>query len=217
MDDKGLPVRRGEARLPTRYGAFLVRSYLDRDGSEPLVIIAGDVAGKRDVPVRVHSACLTSESLGSLRCDCREQLEFALNYVAGHGGAVVYLHQEGRGIGLGRKIMAYALQELGHDTIDANSLLNLPADARTYEAAAFILRDLEIKSIRLISNNPDKIRALRRLGIEITGRIPVVIPANEHSSCYLQTKFTRMGHLPDSEPERNGHRQAAVAPERGSG
>lgn len=186
---------RPETTLPTKYGNFLVRMYQDPDGSEPLAIISGTVRGKEALPVRVHSACFTSESLGSLRCDCREQLEFALRYIAADGGIVIYLHQEGRGIGLAQKIRAYALQEKGYDTVDANGLLNLPHDARTYEMAAYILRDLGVGSIRLISNNPQKIEALQRLGIVVTGRIPAIIPANEHSAFYLHTKVKKMGHI----------------------
>lgn len=186
---------RPETTLPTKYGNFLVRMYQDADGSEPLAIISGEVRGREALPVRVHSACLTSESLGSLRCDCREQLELALKYIAPDGGIVIYLHQEGRGIGLAQKIRAYALQEKGHDTVDANCLLSLPNDARTYEIAAYILRDLGVRSIRLISNSPQKIEALQRLGIVVSGRIPAVIPANEHSAFYLHTKIMKMGHM----------------------
>jgi GTP cyclohydrolase II len=184
-----------EGMLPTRFGQFVLRAYQARDGSEPLAIISGDVSGKEDLPVRVHSACFTAENVGSLRCDCREQLEFAMEYVAREGGVIIYLHQEGRGIGLARKIQAYALQEQGHDTVEANSILGLPADARTYEDAASILRDLDVRSIRLITNNPRKIASLTELGVVVTGRISVVIPANHHSATYLQTKFTRMGHI----------------------
>lgn len=192
---------RPETRLPTKYGNFLVRMYQDPDGSEPLAIISGRVKGKENLPVRVHSACFTSESLGSLRCDCREQLEFALRYIAANGGIVIYLHQEGRGIGLAQKIRAYALQEKGYDTVDANGMLNLPHDARTYETAASILRDLGVASIRLISNNPHKIEALQRLGTVVSGRIPVVVPATEHSAFYLHTKVTKMGHIFSTENE----------------
>jgi GTP cyclohydrolase II len=183
--------------LETRFGPFVLRAYRARDGSEPLAIISGDVSGKEDLPVRVHSACFTGESVGSLRCDCREQLEFAMEYVAREGGMIIYLHQEGRGIGLARKIQAYALQEQGYDTVEANSILGLPADARTYEEAASILRDLDVRSIRLITNNPGKIASLTELGVVVAGRISVVIPPNHHSAPYLQTKFARMGHILD--------------------
>jgi GTP cyclohydrolase II len=184
-----------QAKLPTELGLFDLRVYRATDGSEPLAIVSGDVHGRERLPVRVHSACFTSENLGSLRCDCRDQLDFAMAYIAREGGVVIYLHQEGRGIGLAQKIRAYALQESGHDTLEANGLLGLPADARTYEAAASILRDLGIRSVELITNNPDKIEALICLGIDVTGRIPVVIPPNHHSAPYLETKFTRMRHI----------------------
>jgi len=181
--------------LETRFGRFTLCAYQASDGSEPIAMISGEVRGGEHVAVRVHSACFTAENIGSLRCDCREQLDFAMAYVAREGGVVVYLHQEGRGIGLARKIQAYALQEQGHDTVDANSLLGLPEDARTYEDAALILEDLGVRSIRLITNNPRKIASLKALGVAVTGRIPAVIPANHHSESYLRTKFTRMGHI----------------------
>jgi GTP cyclohydrolase II len=184
-----------QAQLPTKLGLFQLHVYRAADGSEPVAVISGDVRGRERLPVRVHSACFTSENLGSLRCDCRDQLDFALAYIAREGGVVIYLHQEGRGIGLAQKIRAYALQESGHDTLEANCLLGLPADARTYESAASILRDLGVRSVELITNNPDKIESLICLGIDITGRIPVVIPANHFSAPYLETKFTRMRHI----------------------
>src|SRR5262249_36048795 len=160
-----------------------------------IAILSGKVAGAEDLPVRVHSACFTSENVGSLRCDCREQLDFSMELIAREGGAGIYLHQEGRGIGLARKIEAYALQEQGHDTVEANNILGFPDDARTYDDAAAILEELGVRSIRIITNNPRKIEALATLGVTITGRIPVVIPANHHSARYLRTKFTRMGHI----------------------
>jgi 3,4-dihydroxy 2-butanone 4-phosphate synthase / GTP cyclohydrolase II len=184
-----------EATLPTAFGPLCVRLYRDTDGTEPLVILDPARLAPENMPVRIHSACLTSESLGSLRCDCREQLNFALRFVAQHSGAVIYLHQEGRGIGLGEKLRAYALQEQGYDTVEANRLLGHPPDARDYETASLILRDLGIRSVRLMTNNPRKIAGLRKFGIEVVGRIPVVIKANPHSQQYLATKFTRMGHL----------------------
>jgi len=188
-----LPTQLGN--LPTRFGTFALRSYIGRDGSEPIALISGEVGGREELPVRVHSACFTAENVGSLRCDCREQLDFAMEYVAREGGIIIYLHQEGRGIGLAMKIQAYALQEQGHDTIEANSLLGLPEDARTYEDAAMILKDLDVRSIRLMTNNPRKITSLLELGVTVKDRIPVIIPANDHSERYLQTKFTRMGHI----------------------
>lgn len=188
---------RPERKLLTRFGQFTFRVYEAADGSEPIAMISGDVRGNEDVPVRIHSACFTSENVGSLRCDCKEQLEFAMQYISREGGVLVYLHQEGRGIGLARKIQAYALQEQGHDTVEANHLLGLPEDARTYEDPALILEDLGVRSIRLITNNPRKITALEEMGVAVRGRIPVVIPANQFSAPYLHTKFTRMGHIPE--------------------
>lgn len=192
-----------EATLPTAFGTLQVRLYRDTDGTEPLAIFEPARLGRENMPVRIHSACLTSESLGSLRCDCREQLDFALKFVAQHCGAVIYLHQEGRGIGLGEKLRAYALQEQGYDTVEANHLLGHPDDARDYETAALILRDLGIRSVRLMTNNPRKIAGLHKFGIEVVGRIPVVVQANQHSQRYLATKFTRMGHLGHETAELN--------------
>jgi GTP cyclohydrolase II len=193
-----------ETQLPTERGLYRVRAYRDRyDGSEPLAIVQGDVAGMADVPVRVHDECLTSEVLGSLKCDCREQLDFALGYIRDHApGVVIYLRQEGRGIGLANKIAAYALQEQGHDTVDANRLLGLPDDARRYEGAAAILRDLGVQSIRLMTNNPRKVARLESLGVQITDRIPVLMATNPHNVGYLEAKQARMGHVLASAPIR---------------
>ena len=177
-------------------GGFRVRAYRDHyDNTEPVALIQGQVAAREDVPVRVHDECLTSEVLGSLKCDCREQLDYALCYIRDNApGVVIYLRQEGRGIGLANKIAAYALQEQGHDTVDANRLLGLPDDARRYEAAAGILSDLGVRSVRLMTNNPRKIEKLSELGVVITGRIPVLIAANQHNAGYLSAKVERMGH-----------------------
>jgi GTP cyclohydrolase II len=191
-----------ETLLPTESGEFTVRAYRDlRDGSEPVAILAGDVSGMSDVPVRVHDECFTSEVLGSLKCDCREQLKFAMDTIQqGEQGVVIYLRQEGRGIGLANKIAAYALQEEGHDTVDANRLLGLPDDQRRYDAAAAILEDLGVQSIQIMTNNPRKLELLMEQGVTITGRLPVLVAATPHSVGYLQAKAERMGHLlePDS-------------------
>jgi GTP cyclohydrolase II len=191
-----------ETLLPTKSGEFRVRVYRDlSDGSEPVAIFAGDVSGMADVPVRVHDECFTSEVLGSLKCDCREQLKFAMDTIQRREhGVVIYLRQEGRGIGLANKIAAYALQEEGHDTVDANRLLGLPDDQRRYDAAALILDDLGVKSIQLMTNNPRKLELLEEQGVNIAARLPVLVPANPHSMGYLQAKAERMGHLlePDS-------------------
>jgi len=185
------------ATLPTRRGQFRIYGfYDDRDEKEHTAIVRGDIDGREDVPVRVHSECHTGDVWGSLRCDCREQLEAAIDYVAGQEyGAVIYLKQEGRGIGLLNKIKAYHLQDLGLDTVEANHYLGYPAEARDYAVAARILGLLGVQSIALLSNNPDKIAKLEGEGIVITRRIPIVIPSNEHNWEYLDTKKQRMGHL----------------------
>ncbi len=199
-DHEQPPLPFSRATLPTKLGVFEVRVYGAVDGSEPVAVISGVVDGRERLPVRVHSSCFTSENLGSLRCDCREQLDFALDYISREGGIVIYLHQEGRGIGLGQKIRAYALQEDGYDTLDANYLLGHPPDSRTYEAAASILRDLGVQSVELITNNPHKIESLIELGVKVTGRIPALIPPNRFSAPYLATKFTRMRHISAEDP-----------------
>jgi GTP cyclohydrolase II len=191
-----------EAPLPTAFGQFRVIVFRYRDpeahpalSDEHLALVMGDVKNQHDVPVRVHSECLTSEVFGSLKCDCREQLAKAQGTVGQLGrGVVLYLRQEGRGIGLANKIRAYALQAQGADTVEANERLHLPVDARQYDVAAAILRHLEVRSIRLMTNNPVKVDSLERLGIEVAGRIPVHIPANEYSEGYLTVKRDRMSH-----------------------
>lgn len=197
-----------ETQLPTAFGSFRFRVYKNSfTGEEAIAIATRGIEQQRDVPVRVHSACFTAEVISSLKCDCKQQLDYALGYIAEHGGIVIYLHQEGRGIGLSNKIRAYALQEDGHDTIEANSLLDLPVDGRRYDDAAFILRDLNIHSIRLITNNPDKLHAMRGFGFSIKGRIPVPAISNIHSHGYLETKRSRMGHLLNT-PVFNGRDSA---------
>lgn len=191
-----------EAPLPTPYGQFTVMVFRYRDpeahpglSDEHLALVMGDLEGQEHVPVRVHSECLTSEVFGSLKCDCREQLASAQATIGERGcGVVLYLRQEGRGIGLANKIRAYALQAEGADTVEANERLHLPVDARQYDVAAAILRYLDIQSIHLMTNNPEKVDSLERLGIEVTGRIPVHVPANEHSAGYLMVKRDRMRH-----------------------
>mgnify|MGYP001156057414 CR=1 FL=1 len=183
--------------LPTRFGEFRIFGFHDdRDAKEHTAIVRGEVRGRGDVPVRIHSECHTGDVWGSLRCDCREQLEAAVKYVAEQEfGAVIYLKQEGRGIGLLNKIKAYQLQDLGLNTIEANHYLGYPAEARDYAVAARILDLLGIRSIALLSNNPDKISKLEDEGVHITRRIPIVIPSNQHNATYLQTKKSEMGHL----------------------
>lgn len=185
------------ARLPTRFGEFEIAGFYDaKHDKEHTAVLKGAVEGAVDLPLRIHSQCHTGDVFGSLRCDCRDQLEAALRYVEAEGrGAVVYMKQEGRGIGLLNKIKAYRLQELGLDTVEANRYLGFPDDARDYAVTAAIIRLLGIRSIRLMTNNPDKIEGMRKEGIEVTGRIPVVIEPNPHDGSYLETKRDRMGHL----------------------
>jgi len=186
-----------KAKLPTRFGIFTIYGFLDnRDGKEHTAMVRGEVRGARSCPVRVHSECHTGDIWFSLRCDCREQLEASLNYVNSKGtGVIIYLRQEGRGIGLLNKLKAYDLQDQGLDTVDANHQLGLPTDARSYEAAAEIIRLLGIESVALITNNPEKIKGLQENEITVTARIPVIIRSNLHNKRYLRTKKERLGHL----------------------
>jgi GTP cyclohydrolase II len=185
------------ADLPTRFGHFELYGFYDaKYDKQHTAVVKGDPVGAEDFPLRMHSQCHTGDVLGSLRCDCRDQLEAALTYIEKNGrGAVLYLKQEGRGIGLLNKIKAYRLQELGLDTVEANLYLGYPDDARDYQVAAKMIGLLGIKSVRLMTNNPDKIDQLKADGIPIVGRIPVVIPSNPHSARYMETKRERMGHL----------------------
>ncbi|CAM9329243.1 unnamed protein product [Choristocarpus tenellus] len=154
-----------------------------------------DFFDRESVPVRVHDQCLTSEVLGSMRCDCKDQLELALDYISKHGGCIIYMQQEGRGIGLANKIAAYALQDGGLDTVDANRHLGFEDDLRSYEAVKFILADLGIKSVRLMTNNPFKLKSLEDLGIKIDDCIPMLAVPNTHCVGYLRSKALRMNHL----------------------
>lgn len=185
------------ARLPTKYGLFEIYGFEDREtGKEHTAIVAGDVKGAAACPVRIHSQCHTGDVLGSLRCDCHEQLNRALAFIGKEGkGAVIYLEQEGRGIGLVNKIRAYHLQDLGLDTVEANVCLGFPADARDFTAAVEIINMLGIKSVALMTNNPEKIDNLKKLGVPVTERIPLVVPPNEHNKRYLETKKMKFGHL----------------------
>lgn len=189
--------RYAEAQLPTRFGPFRVVVYREPDGDkEHLAVIVGQVEGAEDLLVRVHSECLTGEVLHSLKCDCRDQLDLALERIQGAGhGAVVYLRQEGRGIGLGNKIRAYAKQDEGLDTVDANLALGFEDDHRGYHVAADILRDLGVRSVALMTNNPRKVQGLENDGIKVTRREPHEVEAHEHNREYLKTKQDRLGHL----------------------
>ncbi|MBN2385387.1 MAG: GTP cyclohydrolase II [Anaerolineales bacterium] len=187
------------AEMPSRFGDFHIFAfYNNKDFKEHVAIVRGDVTDAEDVPVRVHSECLTGDVIGSLRCDCRDQLESALRMIGKMDkGVLLYMRQEGRGIGLINKIRAYGLQEHGYDTVEANLALGFRDDERDYSVAAHMLESLHIKSIKLITNNPKKIYDLTKYGIKVSGRIPHVMPANKHNRFYLETKALKSGHLID--------------------
>jgi len=193
--------RYAEANVPTEYGMFRFLVYREELGRgqvhDHVAVVRGDVAGE-EILTRIHSECLTGEVFHSLKCDCRQQLDLAMRQIAEAGrGAVLYLRQEGRGIGLGDKIRAYALQERGIDTVDANQLLGLPVDLRRYDVAAFMCADLGIRSVALLTNNPLKVQQLRACGVPVVRRVPVTVPPNEHNRDYLVAKARRMGHQID--------------------
>ncbi len=195
-----LPRARFEAvsDLPTRHGLFRIHVFTDeRNGREHVAMVKGDVWAAESVPTRIHSECLTGDVMASLRCDCREQLERALSYVGGQeSGIVLYLRQEGRGIGLANKIRAYRLQqESGLDTVDANLALGFQDDERDYGIAVAMLRTIGVRSVRLMTNNPEKVRQLVTLGMPVTERLAHLVPPGPHNESYLQTKAMRSGHL----------------------
>lgn len=200
------------APIPTRFGTFDLHVFEWEDADahpalsrEHCALVMGDVRGQRSIPVRIHSECLTSEVFGSLKCDCREQLERAQAEIARRGvGVLLYLRQEGRGIGLANKVRAYALQAAGADTIEANELLHLPVDARSYDVAAAMLRNLGVESVELLTNNPSKLDALNKLGVKVERRVPVLVPANPFSASYLEVKRRRMQHDLPSSPASSG-------------
>jgi len=189
----------GVADLPTRFGDFhIVAFWNNRDAKEHVAVVRGDVLCRDDVPTRLHSECLTGDALGSLRCDCRDQLEMGLRALgAMERGCLLYLRQEGRGIGLINKVRAYALQDTGLDTVEANLALGFRDDERDYAIAAHMLSSLTIRSVRLMTNNPAKIRQLTQYGLRVSGRIPHVIPSNPYNRFYLETKASRSGHFID--------------------
>ncbi|MCE7921251.1 MAG: GTP cyclohydrolase II [Chloroflexi bacterium] len=188
------------AELPSRFGDFHVVAFSDtRDGKEHAAFVKGMPWNHENVPVRLHSECLTGDAIGSLRCDCRDQLESALKMIGEMDeGILLYLRQEGRGIGLTNKIRAYELQDSGLDTVQANEALGFRDDERDYSIAAHMLASMQVKSVRLITNNPRKIEGLQALGIQVNGRIPLVMPPNPHNADYLQTKAVKSGHLMDA-------------------
>ncbi len=189
--------RVARTKLPTKHGNFEAFAYLNLlNGEHHIALVKGDIGNGEDVLVRVHSECLTGDAFGSLRCDCGEQLACAMDAVESCGrGVVLYMRQEGRGIGLVNKLRAYELQDDGLDTLDANLALGFRGDEREYYIGAQILRDLGIKTMRLLTNNPDKVYQLKDFGIEIIERLPIAVDANEFDRKYLETKKTRMGHI----------------------
>ena len=192
-----------EARLPTKHGEFNIRVFHESEtGFDHVALTMGEMGGPDPVLMRVHSECLTGDAFGSLRCDCGSQLDSALKAVADKGwGVVVYLRQEGRGIGLHAKIQAYHLQDQGADTLDANLMLGLPADARNYRIASTMLDALGVKDVCLLSNNPDKAKQLQEYGINVVERVPLIVGVVNENREYLQTKAERMGHKIDLDGE----------------
>jgi 3,4-dihydroxy 2-butanone 4-phosphate synthase/GTP cyclohydrolase II len=188
--------RVAETTMPTTFGDFRAIGYRSRsDRKDHVAMVKGDVRGLEEVLVRMHSECMTGDVFGSLRCDCGEQLKDAMRRIEAEGrGVVLYLAQEGRGIGLSNKLRAYELQELGLDTVDANLKLGLPADMRDYGVGAEILADLGVKSVRLLTNNPSKVAGLERYGMPVSEQVPIEHPAGEHNGDYLRTKARRLGH-----------------------
>lgn len=199
--------------MPTVWGDFTCYAYTSPYGDNPgavhLALVKGDIEGADDILVRVHSECFTGDVLGSLRCDCASQLHQAMQMIENEGrGVVLYMRQEGRGIGLLAKLKAYKLQDEGLDTVEANIALGFAPDLRDYGIGAQILRDLGIRKFRLMTNNPVKIIGLEGYGLEVSERVPIVVPANEYNEKYMQTKYCKMGHLlqfSDGECEKCGH------------
>lgn len=191
------------ADFPSRYGSFKVVAFENnKDGKDHIMVVKGDVENAEDVLTRVHSSCVTGDVLGSLRCDCGDQLVKALQMIEKEGrGVLLYMQQEGRGIDLTNKIKAYMYQDKGIDTYSANVLLGFPPDPRTYELAAAMLRKFRISSIRLLTNNPQKIRDLEEFGVKIMERIPIEIPPNNFNRYYLETKKDKCGHLLSLNPD----------------
>ncbi len=184
------------ARIPTVYGTFqLILFKSELDSKEHLALVMGNIAGKENVLVRIHSECFTGDVMGSLRCDCGEQLKYSMQKIGEIGeGVLIYLRQEGRGIGLADKLRAYNLQDMGYDTVDANLLLGHEPDERDFSIAAYIIQALKIKSVRLMTNNPEKINQLIAVGVPIVSRVPIEIQPRPENILYLRAKKERMHH-----------------------
>ncbi|MGJ0364337.1 GTP cyclohydrolase II [Aliarcobacter cryaerophilus] len=182
------------ANLPTKYGNFRIKAYKDGN-QEHLAIMSLDFETLEAPFVRIHSECLTGDTLGSLKCDCQNQLDLSLKFIAKNGGLVIYHRQEGRNIGLVNKVNAYALQDKGRNTIEANVELGFKEDERDYIVVGYIFENLGIKKLKLITNNPAKLKYVESLGVEIVERIPAIIKANKYNELYLSTKKEKMGHL----------------------
>ncbi|XP_022159223.1 monofunctional riboflavin biosynthesis protein RIBA 3, chloroplastic-like [Momordica charantia] len=207
------------SRLPTKWGQFYAHCYRSKvDGIEHVALVKGNIGDGQDVLVRVHSECLTGDIFASARCDCGNQLDLAMQMIEKAGrGAVIYLRgHEGRGIGLGPKLLAYNLQDQGHDTVEANLELGLPADARDYGVGAQMLRDIGIRTMRLMTNNPAKFKGLKGYGLAVTGRVPVVTQITDENRKYLETKRTKMGHIYAKGPLSAIHRKTTPEAEAAS-